>query len=126
MHFLLAATSLLFTTALAAPTAVTAPSPTPSCVNPAHCGNAPPDPSTYDNVNISDYYLRKNTSGVQSVSFTLNGPNATDLKCSRGATPDVPSGAVTCGDSKYSFGVIKSETDSSGYGLAVYRETGLG
>lgn len=56
------AVASLFAAALAAP----APAPqTTDCPNPAHCGTAP-DPAKYENIDISDYYLRKNN-GIQSV-----------------------------------------------------------
>ena len=63
MRFFTAA-SVLFAAAIAAPT----PAPqTSDCPNPAHCGE-PADPSKYENVNISDYYLRKNN-GIQAAGL---------------------------------------------------------
>lgn len=106
--------SALFAAALAAP----APQTT-GCPNPAHCGPAP-DPSKYENIDISDFYLRKND-GIQNAGFKLSGNNATDIACEIGAVPSLPSEVVTCGTSDYRFGLIKGQ--DSDYGLAIYHQT---
>ncbi|KAJ8110291.1 hypothetical protein OPT61_g6833 [Boeremia exigua] len=110
------AVSALFAAVLAAPAPQTS-----DCPNPAHCGSAP-DPSTYENVDITGLYIRKNN-GIQNAGFKLTGDNATDLACEIGPVAELPSEVVTCGDSKYRFGLTKGE--SSEFGLAVYHETGL-
>lgn len=115
MQFTFAAVSALLATALAAP----APQTT-GCPNPAHCGGSPPDPSTYENVDIADLYIRKNN-GIQSASFKLTGANATDLACEIGVVPELPSEVVTCGDSDYRFGLTKGENTE--FGLAIYHQT---
>lgn len=106
--------SALFAAALAAPAPQTS-----DCPNPAHCGGSPPDPSTYENIDITDFFVRKNN-GVQNASFKLTGKNATDLECTIGAT-GLPSKVVTCGDSDYRFGLTKGDTTE--FGLAIYHQT---
>ncbi|KAH7078934.1 hypothetical protein BKA63DRAFT_488630 [Paraphoma chrysanthemicola] len=114
MQFIAAAS--LFAAVLAAPTPQTT-----DCPNPAHCGPAP-DPATYENIDIADYYLRKNN-GIQAVGFTLSGDSAKNVSCSIGAST-VPSEVVTCGTSDYRFGLIEPEAGSfSDVGLAIYHET---
>jgi hypothetical protein len=107
--------SALFAAALAAP----APQTT-GCPNPAHCGGSAPDPSSYENINISDFYLRKND-GIQNAGFKLSGNNVTDISCEIGAVPSLPSEVVTCGTSDYRFGLVKGQ--ESDYGLAIYHQT---
>ncbi|KAF2856881.1 hypothetical protein T440DRAFT_412218 [Plenodomus tracheiphilus IPT5] len=106
--------------------AIAAPAPqTSDCPNPAHCGE-PPAPGTYENIDISEYTLRKNNGTVQAVSFKLSGDDAKDLLCETGAVPTLPSEVVTCGDSKYRFGLVASPTEGDvNPGLAVYHETGI-
>ncbi|KAJ4305579.1 hypothetical protein N0V90_001110 [Kalmusia sp. IMI 367209] len=113
----LLALTTLFAAALAAP----APQTT-DCPNPAHCGGSAPDPSTYENIDISDFYLRKNP-GIQNAGFTLAGANGT-VQCEIGAVESLPSEVQICGDSKYRFGLIESESDGEA-GLRLYHETGL-
>jgi hypothetical protein len=102
--------------------AMAAPAPqTPDCPNPAHCVG-PPDPSTYENINFKDYFLRKTNGTITSVSFKLSGNNATDLECSGGPFPTLPGPVLTCGDSKYRFGMTK---DINGdFPIAIYHELG--
>ncbi|CAO2657521.1 Nn.00g036470.m01.CDS01 [Neocucurbitaria sp. VM-36] len=115
MQFITVA-SALFAAALAAP----APQTT-DCPNPAHCGGAP-DPSTYENIDISDYTLRKND-GIQSVYFKLSGTNGTGIVCQTGAVPTVPSEVVSCGESAYRFGVVADPNGGEETGLAIYHQT---
>ncbi|KAK7192591.1 hypothetical protein DPSP01_006530 [Paraphaeosphaeria sporulosa] len=115
MQFLTAAT--LFAAALAAPAPQTS-----DCPNPAHCGGSAPDPSTYDNVDITDFYLRKNP-GIQNAGFTLSGNNGT-VQCEIGAVESLPSAVEVCGDSKYRFGLIEATSTGAEVGLRLYRETG--
>ncbi|KAF2032185.1 hypothetical protein EK21DRAFT_99078 [Setomelanomma holmii] len=114
---------MLFTVAsFLAATALAAPAPqTTDCPNPAHCGGSAPDPATYENIDISDYFLRKND-GIQSVSFKLSGNNHTDLSCSIGATT-LPSNVTTCGDSDYRFGLIEPLTNGSDVSFRIYHQT---
>ncbi|KAL6712659.1 hypothetical protein ACN47E_000536 [Coniothyrium glycines] len=109
---------------LFAAAALAAPMPqTPDCPNPAHCGTAPPDPSTYENIDISDYILRKNN-GIQSISFKLSsGATTTDISCSISAVPSIPSDVVTCGTSAYRFGVVANPNGGSEPGIAIYHQT---
>ncbi|KAF2997389.1 hypothetical protein E8E13_004905 [Curvularia kusanoi] len=107
--------SALFAAALAVPTPQTT-----DCPNPAHCPSTPPpNPDHYENIDITDFYVRKND-GIQGASFKLSGKNATDLECSIGATT-LPSKVVTCGDSDYRFGLTKGDTTE--FGLAIYHQT---
>lgn len=115
MQFLTAAT--LFAVALAAP----APQTT-DCPNPAHCGGSAPDPSTYENINISDFFLRKNP-GIQAAGFTLSGNNGT-ADCQIGAVESLPSEVQICGETKYRFGLIEGEDEGASY-VRIYHETGL-
>ncbi|KAF1934267.1 uncharacterized protein M421DRAFT_408 [Didymella exigua CBS 183.55] len=106
---------------LFAAAAIAAPAPqSTGCPNPAHCGGAP-DPSKTENINISDFFLRRNPS-IQSAGFKLSGNNATDISCEIGAVPSLPSAVTNCGTSAYSFGLTKGE--STEYALAIYHETG--
>ncbi|KAF4303572.1 putative protein elicitor [Botryosphaeria dothidea] len=108
MRFTVAAATALFgTIAAAAPT-----SPQSS---------SPPDPNTYENIDIDDLYVRKND-GIQSVSFKLSGKNATDLDCSA-SNPGLPSEVITCGESKYRFALENGETTE--FALHIYHELGL-
>ncbi|KAH7402473.1 hypothetical protein BKA66DRAFT_448833 [Pyrenochaeta sp. MPI-SDFR-AT-0127] len=115
MQFITVA-SALFAVALAAPTAQTT-----DCPNPAHCGE-PADPASYENIDITDYYVRKNE-GIQNVSFKLSGNNATGISCEIGAVPTIPSEVVTCGESDYRFGVVEDPNGGSEAGIAVYHQT---
>ena len=107
---------MLFAAALAAPTPQTS-----DCPNPAHCGPAP-DPNKYENIDISDYTLRKND-GIQSVSFTLKGETGEEIACTIGKVDSLPSPVTTCGDSDYRFGLTKPTDDFSDAGLAIYHQT---
>lgn len=82
---------------------------------------APPDPNTYENIDIADLYVRKNE-GIQSVSLKLSGKNATDLDCSA-SNPGLPAEVFTCGESKYRFAIDKGETTE--FALHIYHELGL-
>lgn len=119
MRFSTAASILFAGAAFAAPT----PAPqTTDCPNPAHCP-APVDPNKYENIDITDYSLRKNN-GIQNVSFTLKGETGEDVQCSIGKTDSLPSPVVTCGDSPYRFGLIEPTDGATGdAGLAIYHQT---
>jgi hypothetical protein len=105
---------------LFAAAAVAAPAPqTTGCPNPAHCGT-PPNPADFENINISDLFVRKNN-GIQNASFKLSGQNGTDIACEIGAVPSLPSEVVTCGTSDYRFGLTKGDTTE--FGLAIYHQT---
>ncbi|KAI4911861.1 hypothetical protein J4E90_006678 [Alternaria incomplexa] len=102
--------------------AMAAPAPqTSDCPNPAHC-QGPPDVNSYENVNFKDYTIRKNNGTLQSVSFKIDGRNATDLSCVGGPYPTLPAPIVNCGDSKYRFAMTK---DINGdYPITLYHELG--
>ena len=117
MQFLVAAS--IFAAALAAPAPQTS-----DCPNPAHCGE--PSPTNYENIDITDFYLRKNN-GIQAVGFKLSGDDVKDVSCEIGAT-DLPSEVVTCGpnqEGKYRFGLAKPADASGDADLVIYHETGL-
>jgi hypothetical protein len=116
MQFFVAAS--LFAAALAAPVAQT-----PDCPNPAHCG--PPDTTYYENIDISDYTLRRNGSAITSVNFKLSGDSAKNISCAIGATT-LPSETITCGepDSGYRFILIKPTDPSRDADIAIYHQTG--
>ncbi|KAI8937831.1 hypothetical protein NX059_005524 [Plenodomus lindquistii] len=104
--------------------AIAAPAPqTSDCPNPAHCGT-PQNPANYENIDISDYYLRKNNGVIQAVGFKLSGDNATDIACSVGVTPTLPTEVIHCADDKYKFVLTAPEGDENP-GLTIYHETGL-
>lgn len=117
MQFFVAAA--LFGAAIAAPAAQT-----PECPNPAHCG-PPSNPANYENIDITDYSLRRNNGTIQSVYFKLSGENATDLVCETGAIPSLPAPVVTCGDSDYRFGMLAPANGTTEFGIAVYHQTGV-
>ncbi|KAH7405889.1 hypothetical protein DE146DRAFT_753879 [Phaeosphaeria sp. MPI-PUGE-AT-0046c] len=112
--------SVFAAAALAAPVAQT-----PDCPNPAHCVG-PPDSSTYENVDITDYTLRKNDSGIQSISFKLSGDDAKDVLCEIDAFTGFPSKMVTCGnpapDTGYRVIAIEPK-DGADADIAVYHQT---
>ena len=117
MQFLTAAT-------LFAASAFAAPAPqTTDCPNPAHCGgNVPKDPSTYENVDIENFSLRKNP-GITNASFKLSSTNGT-AECEIGAVEKLPSEVVSCGDSAYRFGLFEADDASQGgIGLRLYKQT---
>ncbi|XXG95733.1 hypothetical protein Hte_002003 [Hypoxylon texense] len=96
-----------------------------------HAARQDDDPMSED-VTITDFAVHKaganGTSAgvVDGVGFVLGGEDATDLSCS--ATADevagLPTGVVTCGDSKYRFALLAGP-DSSTFTLRVYHELGL-
>jgi hypothetical protein len=116
MQFLVAAS--LFAAALAAPAAQT-----PDCPNPAHCGA--PSTGPYENVDITDYFLRKNGSDITSVDFKLSGNAGKNISCAIGATT-LPSETITCGepDSMYRFIMTKPTDPSRDADIAIYHQTG--
>jgi hypothetical protein len=116
MQFL--AVASLFAAALAAPAPQTS-----DCPNPAHCGT--PDNTSTENVDITDFFLRKDGNSITSVDFKLSGNNATNISCAIGAT-GLPSKTITCGepDGAYSFILIEPKGPSRDADLAVYHQTG--
>lgn len=112
-----AAASLFAAAALAAP----APQTT-DCPNPAHCGT----PITnYENIDISDFFVRKDDRGIQSVDFKLSGKNATNLVCSIGAT-GLPSEQTQCTtfDNPYSFKLYTGLSLDGQVELTIFHQTG--
>lgn len=98
----------------------------PCASNPAHSTNATaPDPSTYENIDISDLSIREilegntlNVIGVESASFTLNG----NLTCESDVI-DLTGVVYGCADSsKYSFAVVNGSTTD--YALRIYHDLG--
>ncbi|EOD43152.1 putative major allergen alt [Neofusicoccum parvum UCRNP2] len=88
---------------------------------PAPQSTGAPDPNTYENIDISDFTVRKND-GIQAVFFKLSGKNATDLDCSA-SNPGFPSDVITCGETKYRFALYPGSTTE--FGLRLYHELGL-
>ena len=86
-----------------------------------------PNPDMYENIDISDFTIRKNQGPDQTkinvVSFKLSGENATDLTCEK-SNPALPSDVITCGESKYRF-ALKEGTDDYEFALDLYHELGL-
>jgi hypothetical protein len=118
MQFLAAAS--LFAAALAAPAPQTS-----DCPNPAHCGA--PDGRNYENINIKDFFLRKDNSGIRAVDFKLSGDEVTDILCAVSATA-LPSVVVQCGenqDSDYKFVLTKASDPSRDVDLTIYHQTGV-
>lgn len=88
----------------------------------AQTSGGPPDPNTYENIDISDFSLRKTLEGnVTTVSFNLSGDDADNLLC-QAENPAIPSEVITCGDSKYRFVIDKAE--DSNWALTIYHELG--
>lgn len=78
-----------------------------------------PDPSTYENVDITDFTVTKAADGcVQAVSFTINGV----VKCSA-ETPGTEGKVSGCGTTPYSFGLLPGGIPDSQYGLNLYKQT---
>lgn len=82
-----------------------------------------PDPSTYDNIDISSLNVREtlegNTlkvTGIESVSFLLN----TNVTCAADA-PGTEGKVFPCGSTPYSFGLINGTTTQ--FGLRIYKAT---
>lgn len=82
-----------------------------------------PDPSTYDNINISDLLIREqlngNTlqvTGIELVSFTINS----NVTC-EADSPGTQGKVFGCGSTPYSFGLINGTT--SQYALNIYKAT---
>jgi hypothetical protein len=90
--------------------------------------STPPSPDTYENIDITDFSVRKaqgpdqDTPTIDAVSFKLSGDDATDLTCAA-SSPDFPSEVITCGESKYRF-VLQPGTDGNEFGLTLYHELG--
>jgi hypothetical protein len=120
MQFIAAAS--LFAAALAAP----APKPqTSDCPNPAHCGET--SPTAYENIDITDFWLRKNNGSIESVSFKMTGDEAKEpILCSVGATPTFPSATITCDDGKSNYRVILTAPKDSAddVTISLYHQTG--
>jgi hypothetical protein len=111
MQFITAAS--LFAVALAAP----AP----------QASGAPTCPEVYENINVTDFSLRKNNGTIQSVSFKMTGDAAKEpILCSIGESPSFPSEMVTCDDgkSKYRVVLIAPKDGSTDPEIAMYHETG--
>jgi hypothetical protein len=121
MQFITVA-SALFAAAVAAPVAQT-----PDCPNPAHCGGSPPDPNSYENIDITNYFLRRTGNSIVAVDFTLEGKDGS-VDCAISASPSIslPSPVTKCGDSAYRFAVIAPENADSDASLALYKELGPG
>lgn len=92
-------------------------------VNPAHSINGTaPNPSTYENVDITDFSVREefaNSSTVQSIAsvyFVLNG----NTTC-RADSPGLEGIVFGCGETPYSFGLINGSTTT--FGLRLYKAT---
>lgn len=101
----------------------------PSGGNPAHYhpsstqpNATAPDPSTYENADISAFSVREaidaagQISGIDSVSFTLNS----NITCSA-QTPGTVGTVFGCGSTPYSFGLINGT--STQFGLRLYKAT---
>lgn len=109
-----------FTAALLlAPLAAAAPA---AVSNPAHNGTAP-DPSTYENVDITSLYISETLSStlavlsIDRVDFVING----NTTCGA-ANPGLQGDVFGCdGDSPYSFGLINGTT--SEFALRIYKQT---
>lgn len=82
-----------------------------------------PDPSTYENVDISDLYVHQavdmataQVTGVDGVEFTING----NVTCSA-QNPGTIGQVFGCGSTAYSFGLLNGTT--SQYALSIYKST---
>lgn len=83
-----------------------------------------PDPSTYDNIQITDLLVREQLNGntlqvlgIESVSFTLNS----NVTCEADA-PGLDGKVFGCGSSgPYSFGLINGTTED--FALRIYKAT---
>ncbi|KAL7622571.1 hypothetical protein AAE478_008078 [Parahypoxylon ruwenzoriense] len=85
-----------------------------------------------EDVTITDFSVHKagangaSAGTVDGVSFKLSGDDATNLSCSASAdqvTNGLPTGVITCGDSKYRFDLLEGP-DASTFTMRVYHELG--
>lgn len=74
-----------------------------------------------ESIAITDFYVRKVTTGPVAISFNLTGTNATDLLCSS-SDLGFPSAVIICGDSKYRFALYPGT--ATDYALRLYHELG--
>lgn len=86
-----------------------------------------PDPSTYENVDISEFSVREQYGNgsqilssaeltIESVSFLING----NTTCAADS-PGLEGTVFVCGDTPYRFGLVNgTETE---YGLRIYKQT---
>ncbi|KAG6031508.1 hypothetical protein E4U41_007542 [Claviceps citrina] len=92
-----------------------------------------PNATVYENINISDFYVRKTTDGPQShnypviemVSFRLSGDNATDIVC-EGNKPEYPNpkSVFSCANSYYSFSLHPGVSAGYEFSLQIYHALG--
>ncbi|RYO82382.1 hypothetical protein DL766_004738 [Monosporascus sp. MC13-8B] len=88
-------------------------------------GGSPPDPNSYENIDISDLYVWKDQTGkVTSAYFGLTGKDATNLSCEVQNPEKLPTDVITCGDSMYRFALDKGDSDE--FALRIYHELGSG
>lgn len=91
----------------------------PTIINPAHNGTAP-DPSTYENVDVSSLSIREITNatatGIERVDFYING----NVSCSA-VSPGTQGKVFGCDGTSYSFGLVNGTT--SQFGLRLYKQT---
>lgn len=93
-------------------------------VNPAHPINGTaPDPSTYDNIQITDLLVREQLNGntlevlgIELVSFTINS----NITC-EADSPGLDGKVFPCGSTPFSFGLVNGTVDD--FALRIYKAT---
>lgn len=91
-----------------------------------------PSPDTYENIDITDFTVRKTQAAnqsepesIQAIYFKLSGDDAKDLVC-ESSDPAYPTEVITCGDSKYRFALAPAKGDDGyEFELSLYHELGL-
>lgn len=82
--------------------------------------------TSLQNLQIMDFFLRKNNDGLRSINFKLTGDNVTNVPCSLDLATQ-PDAVTTCGDgadTNYRFGVNKPfDASSSTANLTFYHQT---
>ncbi|TLS22266.1 uncharacterized protein PpBr36_09755 [Pyricularia pennisetigena] len=78
-----------------------------------------------ETIAISDFSVRRTVENKPTnVNFKINGGAASNLSCSLD-NPELPTSAIAkCGDSVYSFALVKG--NATDYGVRLYKELGPG
>jgi opacity protein-like surface antigen len=88
------------------------------------------DGQSYENIDISDFLVRKynqenGTVSIDVVDFKLSGDDAADLGCTAQSPAwPVAEKVYTCGESKYRFSLQAGPEDGAEFSLRVYHELG--
>jgi hypothetical protein len=84
---------------------------------------APAAQGRTENIDITDFFVRKTGDKIVAFDFKLSGNDAKDLVCKTGAIASLPSDTITCGDSNYRFVLTKGKETE--FALSIYHQTGI-